>query len=183
MLTQVQFNFTTMNKEEKSKQIAYLSDKLNNANIFYLADTSELSADETSKLRRRCFKGEVSLEVVKNTLVKKAMESMEGKDMSPFYDLLKGQTSLMISEKGNEPAKIIKEFRKKSDRPILKGAFVEEAIFIFFYQIDILASLKSKEELIGDVITLLQSPAKNLISALNSGGSTIAGLVKTLSER
>ena len=176
MLTQVQFNFTTMNKEEKSKQIAYLSDKLNNANIFYLADTSELSADETSKLRRRCFKGEVSLEVVKNTL-------MEGKDMSPFYDLLKGQTSLMISEKGNEPAKIIKEFRKKSDRPILKGAFVEEAIFIGDDQIEILASLKSKEELIGDVITLLQSPAKNLISALNSGGSTIAGLVKTLSER
>jgi len=89
----------------------------------------------------------------------------------------------MISEKGNEPAKIIKEFRKKSDRPILKGAFVEEAIFIGDDQIEILASLKSKEELIGDVITLLQSPAKNLISALNSGGSTIAGLVKTLSER
>ena len=103
--------------------------------------------------------------------------------MSPFYDLLKGQTSLMISEKGNEPAKIIKEFRKKSDRPVLKGAFVEEAIFIGDEQIDTLVNLKSKEELIGDIITLLQSPAKNVISALNSGGSTIAGLVKTLSER
>lgn len=172
-----------MNKEEKSKQIAYLTDRISNASIFYLADTSELSADDTSKLRRRCFKGEVSLEVVKNTLVRKALENIEGKDLSPFYDLLKGQTSLMISEKGNEPAKIIKEFRKKNDRPLLKGAFVEEAIFIGDDQIDILASLKSKEELVGDIITLLQSPAKNLISALNSGGSTIAGLVKTLGER
>ena len=172
-----------MNKEEKSKQIAYLTEKISNASVFYLADTSELSADDTSKLRRRCFKGDVSLEVVKNTLVKKAMESIEGKDMSPFYELLKGQTSLMISDKGNEPAKIIKEFRKKSDEPVLKGAFVEEAIFIGDDQIDMLVSLKSKEELIGDIITLLQSPAKNVISALNSGGSTIAGLVKTLSER
>jgi len=172
-----------MNKEEKSKQIAYLTEKISNASVFYLADTSELSADDNSKLRRRCFKGDVSLEVVKNTLVKKAMESIEGKDMSPFYELLKGQTSLMISDKGNEPAKIIKEFRKKSDKPVLKGAFVEEAIFIGDDQIDMLVSLKSKEELIGDIITLLQSPAKNVISALNSGGSTIAGLVKTLSER
>ena len=172
-----------MNKEEKSKQIAYLTDKLNSASIFYLADTSELNADEASKLRRRCFKGEVSLEVVKNTLVKKALENIEGKDMSPFYDLLKGQTSLMISEKGNEPAKIIKEFRKKGDKPILKGAFVEEAVFIGDDQIETLVALKSKEELIGDIITLLQSPAKNVISALNSGGSTIAGLVKTLGER
>ena len=172
-----------MNKEEKSKQIAYLTEKISNASVFYLADTSELSADDTSKLRRRCFKWDVSLEVVKNTLVKKAMESIEGKDMSPFYELLKGQTSLMISDKGNEPAKIIKEFRKKSDKPVLKGAFVEEAIFIGDDQIDMLVSLKSKEELIGDIITLLQSPAKNVISALNSGGSTIAGLVKTLSER
>jgi large subunit ribosomal protein L10 len=172
-----------MNKEEKSKQIAYLTEKISNASVFYLADTSELSADDTSKLRRRCFKGDVSLEVVKNTLVKKAMESIEGKDMSPFYELLKGQTSLMISDKGNEPAKIIKEFRKKSDKPVLKGAFVEEAIFIGDDQIDMLVSLKSKEELIGDIITLLQSPVKNVISALNSGGSTIAGLVKTLSER
>ena len=172
-----------MNKEEKSKQIAYLTEKISNASVFYLADTSELSADDTSKLRRRCFKGDVSLEVVKNTLVKKAMENKERKDMSPFYELLKGQTSLMISDKGNEPAKIIKEFRKKSDKPVLKGAFVEEAIFIGDDQIDMLVSLKSKEELIGDIITLLQSPAKNVISALNSGGSTIAGLVKTLSER
>ena len=172
-----------MTREEKSKQIAYLTEKISNASVFYLADTSELSADDTSKLRRRCFKGDVSLEVVKNTLVKKAMESIEGKDMSPFYELLKGQTSLMISDKGNEPAKIIKEFRKKSDKPVLKGAFVEEAIFIGDDQIDMLVSLKSKEELIGDIITFLQSPAKNVISALNSGGSTIAGLVKTLSER
>ncbi|MGB1039838.1 MAG: 50S ribosomal protein L10 [Flavobacteriales bacterium] len=172
-----------MNKDEKNKAIEYLTDKIGNASIFYLADTSELTADETSKLRRRCFKGEVSLEVVKNTLVKKALENIEGTDMSPFYDLLKGQTSLMISERGNEPAKIIKEFRKKNDKPLLKGAFVEEAIFIGDDQIEALVNLKSKEELIGDIITLLQSPAKNVISALNSGGSTIAGLVKTLGER
>ena len=172
-----------MNKEEKSKQIAYLTEKISNASVFYLADTSELSADDTSKLRRRCFKGDVSLEVVKNTLVKKAMESIEGKDMSPFYELLKGQTSLMISDKGNEPAKIIKEFRKKSDKPVLKGAFVEEAIFIGDDQIDMLVSLKSKEELIGDIITLLQSPAKNVISALQSGGNKLSGILTTLSEK
>ena len=159
-----------MNKDEKNKAIDYLADKIGNASIFYLADTSELSADDTSKLRRRCFKGDVSLEVVKNTLVKKALERIEGKDMSPFYDLLKGQTSLMISEKGNEPAKIIKEFRKKSDKPVLKGAFVEEAIFIGDEHLDALVAIKSKEELLGEIITLLQSPAKNVVSALQSSG-------------
>jgi large subunit ribosomal protein L10 len=172
-----------MNKEEKNKAIDYLVEKISNASVFYLADTGELSADETSKLRRRCFKGDVSLEVVKNTLVKKALEKIEGKDLSPFYDLLKGHTSLMISEKGNEPAKIIKEFRKKSDRPILKGAFIDESIFIGDDQVDALVALKSREELIGEVIGLLQSPAKNVISALQSGGNTLAGLVKTLQEK
>lgn len=172
-----------MNKEEKSKIIDNLTEKISSASVFYLADTSELTAEQTSSLRRRCFKGEVSLEVVKNSLVKKALERIEGQDMSPFYDLLKGQTSLMISEKGNEPAKIIKEFRKKNDKPILKGAFVEEAIFVGDDQLDVLVSLKSKEELIGDIIGLLQSPATNVLSALQSGGNTIAGLVKTLGER
>ena len=172
-----------MNKEEKSKIIDVLTEKISNASVFYLADTSELTADQTSNLRRRCFKGEVSLEVVKNSLVKKALERIEGQDMSPFYDLLKGHTSLMISETGNEPAKIIKEFRKKNDKPVLKGAYVEEAIFVGDDQLETLVSLKSKEELLGDIIGLLQSPATNVLSALQSGGNTIAGLVKTLGER
>jgi large subunit ribosomal protein L10 len=172
-----------MNKNKKNEAIDYLVEKISNASVFYLTDTGELSADETSKLRRRCFKGEVSLEFVKNTLVRKALERVEGKDLSPFYDLLKGQTSLMISEKGNEPAKIIKEFNKKAGKPILKGAFIDQAIFIGHDQVDMLVALKSKEELVGDVIGLLQSPAKNVISALQSGGNTIAGLVKTLQEK
>ena len=172
-----------MTREDKNQAIDVLAQKISDANVFYLADTSELTADQTSNLRRRCHKGEVKLEVVKNSLLKKAFERVEGRDLSSFNDLLKGQTSLMISEKGNEPAKVIKEFRKKGDRPILKGAFVEEALFIGDNQLDALVNLKSKDELIGDIIGLLQSPAKNVLSALQSGGQTIAGLVKTLEER
>ncbi len=172
-----------MTREEKNQAIDALADKITNANVFYLADTGDLNAEQASNLRRRCFKGNVQMEYVKNTLLEKAFEKIEGVDLSPFYELLKGQTSLMISEKGNEPAKIIKEFRKKGDKPVLKGAFIDQALFIGDDQIDALAALKSKEELVGDVIALLQSPAKNVLSALQSGGSTIAGLVKTLEER
>lgn len=172
-----------MNREEKNQAIDVLAQKIADANVFYLADTSELAADQVSALRRRCFKGDVKLEVVKNTLLAKAFGKVEGRDLSSFVDLLKGQTSLMISEKGNEPAKIIREFRKKGDKPVLKGAFVEEALFIGDDQINALAELKSKDELVGDIIGLLQSPAKNVLSALQSGGQTIAGLVKTLEER
>ncbi len=172
-----------MTREDKNQAIDILAQKVADANVFYLADTSDLTADQVSNLRRRCHKGEVKLEVVKNTLLKKAFEKVEGRDLSSFYDLLKGQTSLMISEKGNEPAKVIKEFRKKGDKPLLKGAFVEEALFIGDDQLNALAELKSKDELVGDIIGLLQSPAKNVLSALQSGGQTIAGLVKTLEER
>lgn len=172
-----------MNKEEKNQAIEVLTKKIADANVFYLADTSALTADQTSSLRRRCFKGDVKLEVVKNTLLAKAFDRVEDKDLSSFVDLLKGQTSLMISEKGSEPAKIIKEFRKKGDKPVLKGAFIEEALFIGDDQVNMLAELKSKDELVGDIIGLLQSPAKNVLSALQSGGQTIAGLVKTLEER
>ena len=147
-----------------------------------MADISGLDAAATSNLRRACFKAGVKLNVVKNTLLAKAMESSD-KDFGDLTNVLKGNTSLMVSEVNNAPARVIKDFRKKSDRPILKGAFVEEAIYIGDEQIDVLVDVKSKDELIGEIIGLLQSPAKNVVSALKSGGGTIAGLVKTLSER
>ncbi|QAA80223.1 50S ribosomal protein L10 [Aequorivita sp. H23M31] len=171
-----------MTREEKSQVIETLTAQLSdNANI-YLADISGLNARNTTNLRRACFKAGVRLEVVKNTLLKKAMESSD-KDFGELKDILKGNTSLMFSETGNAPAKVIKEFRKKSDKPLLKGAYIQESIYVGDNQLDSLVELKSKDELVGEIIGLLQSPAKNVISALKSGGNTIAGLVKTLSER
>ena len=171
-----------MTREEKSQVIETLTAQLSdNANI-YLADISGLDAGNTTNLRRACFKAGVQLAVVKNTLFKKAMESSD-KDFGELKDILKGNTSLMFSETGNAPAKVIKEFRKKSDKPLLKGAYIQESIYVGDNQLDSLVELKSKDELVGEIIGLLQSPAKNVISALKSGGSTIAGLVKTLSER
>lgn len=171
-----------MTREEKKEIIDNLSAKLNENNIFYLADISDLDAETSSKLRRLAFKREISLNVVKNTLLKKALESAEG-SYEEFYDVLKGNTSIMFSEVGNAPAKLIKEFRKNNDKPILKGAYIEEAIYIGDDKVEALTQIKSKEELIADVIAILQSPAKNVVSALQSGGNTISGLVKALSER
>lgn len=171
-----------MTREEKSVVIEQLTAQLADNVHIYLADISGLDAAATSNLRRACFKAGVKLNVVKNTLLAKAMESSE-KDFGDLTTVLKGNTSLMVAEVGNAPAKVIKEFRKKSDRPLLKGAFIEEAIYIGDDQLDRLVEIKSKEELIGDIIGLLQSPAKNVISALKSSGGTIAGIVKTLSER
>lgn len=171
-----------MTREEKSQVIETLTAQLSdNANI-YLADISGLNAGNTTNLRRACFKAGVQLAVVKNTLLKKAMESSD-KDFGELTEILKGNTSLMFSEVGNAPAKVIKEFRRKSDKPLLKGAFIQESIYVGDDQLDNLVNLKSKDELVGEIIGLLQSPAKNVISALKSGGNTIAGLVKTLSER
>jgi len=171
-----------MTREEKSQVIEVLTTKLTEGNIIYLADISGLNALDTSNLRRACFKANVKLAVVKNTLLEKAMEKSD-KDFGELPSILKGNTSLMFSETGNAPAKVIKEFRKKSDKPLLKGAYVEEAIYIGDDQLDTLVSIKSKEELIGDVISLLQSPAKNVISALQSGGNKLSGILKTLSEK
>ena len=171
-----------MTKQEKHEIVKNLLAKLNENNIFYLADISELDAETSTKLRRMAFKRDVSLNVVKNTLLRKALEAAEG-SYEEFYDVLKGNTSILFSEVGNAPAKLIQEFRKKNKKPILKGAYIEEAIFIGDDKIDTLAHIKSKEELVGDIITLLQSPAKNVLSALQSVGSTIAGLVQTLSEK
>lgn len=171
-----------MTREEKSQVIEVLTAELaDNANI-YLADISGLNAGTTSDLRRACFKANVKLAVVKNTLLEKAMEASD-KDFGELPTVLKGNTSVMYSETGNAPAKVIKAFRKKSEKPLLKGAFIEEAIYIGDEQLDMLVDIKSKEELIGEIVTLLQSPAKNVISALKSGGGTIAGIIKTLSEK
>jgi len=171
-----------MTREEKNDAIKVLTGKLNDANVFYLADIDGLDAEASSNLRRNCFKSDVQLEVVKNTLLQKALEKAEG-EYTELYETLRGNTSIMFSTVGNTPAKIIKDFRKKSEKPLLKGAFIEEAIFIGDEHLDALVAIKSKEELLGDIIALLQSPAKNVISALQSSGGTIAGIVKTLSEK
>ncbi|MFD0994221.1 50S ribosomal protein L10 [Tenacibaculum geojense] len=171
-----------MTREEKSQVIQDLTAQLADTNVIYLADISGLDAGTTSNLRRACFKANVQLAVVKNTLLEKAMEASD-KDFGELPTVLKGNTSLLIAEASNGPAKVIKEFRKKSEKPLLKGAFVEEAIYIGDDQLDTLVNIKSREELIGDIVTLLQSPAKNVVSALQSGGGKLSGILKTLSEK
>ena len=171
-----------MTREEKSQVIDDLTAQLTDNSIIYVADISGLNAQATSNLRRACFKANVQLAVVKNTLLSKAMDKST-KEFGELPSILKGNSSILLSETGNAPAKIIKEFRKKSDKPVLKGAYIEEAIYLGDDQLDNLVNIKSKEELIGDIIGLLQSPAKNVISALQSGGQTLSGIVKTLSER
>lgn len=172
-----------MNKLEKNQLIEDLTEKLKGSNVVYLTDVSEMPVEKSNKLRRMCFNQNISLQVVKNTLLRKAMERVEDKDFSGLYDVLKGNTSIMISEVSNAPAKLIKDFRKKDTKPAFKAAYIEEAIFIGEEKLETLATLKSKEELVGDIIALLQSPAKNVLGALQSGGNTIAGLVKALEER
>ncbi|MGA8852590.1 MAG: 50S ribosomal protein L10 [Christiangramia sp.] len=171
-----------MTREEKSQVIEDLTAQLAGFPTIYLADISGLDAGSTSNLRRACFKADVKLSVVKNTLLAKAMEAAE-KDFGDLPAVLKGNTSIMLSETGNAPAKVIKEFRKKSEKPLLKGAFVEEAIYVGDDYLDTLVNIKSKEEVIGDIVGLLQSPAKNVVSALKSGGGKLAGILKTLSEK
>ncbi len=171
-----------MRREEKDVIIEDLTQRLNEAKHFYLTDISSLNAEETSKLRRKCFEKEINLLVVKNTLLRKAMEKAEG-DFDDLYDVLKDSTSIMFCETGSIPAKLIKEFRKTMEKPVLKGAFVEESIYIGDDQLDALTNIKNKEELLGDLLMLLQSPARNLVSALASSGSKLAGALKTLSEK
>ena len=170
-----------MTREEKSKVIEKLTAELAENTNNYMTDVSGLNASETSKLRRACFKANIKLSVVKNTLLSKAMESSD-KDFGSLNEVLVGNTALMYSEVGNSPAKLIKQFRKKSERPLLKGASIEDSVYVGDDQVEFLANIKSREELIGEVITILQSPAKNVISALQSSGSTISGVLKTLSE-
>ena len=172
-----------MKKEEKQLMIDELSRSLDENNVIYITDISSLDASTTGALRRQCFAKNIKLSVVKNTLLKKAMENVQGKDFTELYDILPGPTAIMLSDVGNLPAKLIKDFRKKSDKPVLKGAFLEESIYIGDDQLNSLVDIKSKEELIGEIIGLLQSPAKNVLSAITSSKSKIAGIVKTLSEK
>lgn len=154
-----------MTREEKSIAIEDLTAKLAESNVLYIADTSGLDAETTSNLRRACFKAGIKLEVVKNTLLEKAMQASD-KDFGDLPTILKGNSSILFSEVANAPAKIIKDFRKKSDKPAFKGAFINNEIYIGDNLLDSLASLKSKEEVIGEIIGLLQSPAKRILSAL-----------------
>ncbi len=148
----------------------------------YVTDISGFTVSTVNQLRRLCFKRDVKLKVVKNTLLKRAMDQAEA-DYSEIYPVLNGATSIMLCNTGNVPARLIKEFRAKNDKPLIKAAFIEETAYIGDDQLEALCNIKSREELIGDIVALLQSPAKNVVSALQSGGGKLAGIVKTLSER
>ena len=172
-----------MTREEKDLQIKELTQMLADNSVLYLTDATGLNSEETTQLRRACYKNDVRMRVVKNTLLRRAMEASEGTDFSELYEVLSGQTALLFGNVGNAPAKILKEFRKKSDMPTLKAAYVEESTYLGDNQIDALTAIKSKDELIAELIALLQSPMKNVVGALNSGGNTVSGLVKALQER
>lgn len=172
-----------MRKEDKTQIISELSEKFAKYNNIYITDVASLTVEKSNNLRRLCFTKGIEIQVAKNTLIRKAMEQTVDKDFEPLYDTLVGSTALIFSEVGNLPGKVIKDFRKTSEKPVVKGAYIDSAIFIGDNQLDALANIKSKFELIGDVIGLLQSPAKNVISALKSGGGKIAGILKTLSEK
>ena len=171
-----------MKKEDKSAIIEQIKATLGEYSHFYLADIAGLNAAQTSDLRRLCFKQDVKLVVVKNTLLRKALENT-GVNFSELYPILKGDTSILLSNSGNVPAKLIKDFSKANKKPVLKAAYVEESFYIGENQLEALVNIKSKNELIGELIGLLQSPAKNVVSALQSGGNTIHGVLKTLAER
>lgn len=171
-----------MTREEKAKKIEQLTNEIKNSSHIYLTDISNLNAEDTSLLRRTCFKKEIKLKVYKNTLIEQAFKEI-GNEYDELKDVLKGNTSIMFSEQGSEPAKLIKEFRKKKDRPILKGAYVEEGVYIGDNQLEALTQIKSKNELIGDIVLLLQSPMKKVVSSLQSGGNKISGILETLSKK
>lgn len=171
-----------MRREDKTTIVNSLAERLKEYSHFYLTDTAQLNAADTSDLRRKCFENDIKLIVVKNTLLKRALEE-SGINFEELYPVLKGTTSIMFANTGNGPAKLIREFRMKHDKPVLKGAYVQESIYLGDEMLDALVSVKTREELIGDIILLLQSPAKNVISALQSGGNTIHGVLETLSKK
>ena len=170
-----------MKKEIKDTIIVDLGEKLKEYPHFYLVDVTGLNAEATSQLRRKCFKNEVKMVVVKNTLLRKALEASDV-DFEPLYDCLVGSTAVMFAQTANVPAKLLKEYGKQ-DFPALKAAYAEESLYIGAGKLAELAALKSKNEVIAEIVALLQSPAKNVVSALQSGGNTIHGVLQTLGER
>ena len=172
-----------MRKEDKQVLIDSILSELKACPNFYLTDVSDLNAEKTSQLRRQCFNSGIKMLVVKNSLLHKAMLKMEGKEFTDLFVALKGSTAVMLCETGNAPAKLIKSFRQKNDRPILKGAYIEECCYLGDDMLDTLCNIKSKNDLIADIIALLQSPAKNVISGLQSGGHKLSGIIETLSEK
>jgi len=173
-----------MNRAEKTAMIEELKEKFSSSDFFYITDSSTLTVEKVNELRGLCFEKGIEMKVVKNTLAQKALEAApEEKGYAPLYEALKGPTALMFTDVANAPARLIKDFRKKDERPLIKAAYIDTAVYLGDDQIKALSELKSKEELIGEVIGLLQSPAKNVISALKSGGSTLSGLLKALEER
>ena len=171
-----------MKREEKQVIIDNLTEQIKAHKHIYISDISELDAAATQELRRACFKAGIKLIQVKNTLLRVALDGLEA-DYNEIYSGLTGSSAVMLSETGNAPAKLIKEFRKNHDKPVLKAAFVEECAYVGENQLDALVSIKSKEELLGDIVLLLQSPMQKLISALESGKNTIGGVLKTLEDR
>lgn len=171
-----------MRKEEKHEVVLALTEKIAEYGNFYITDTANLSVAKVNAIRRKCFENEINMQVVKNKLIRKAMEASEG-DFNEMYEVLKGSSSILFSKTANAPAKLIKQLRKSGDKPVLKAAYIDSSVFIGDNQLEALVNLKSKEELVADIIALLQSPAKNVISGLQSGGNKLAGIVKTLQER
>ena len=171
-----------MNKEEKHELVLALTEQMKEYGNFYITDTSNLTVAKVNDIRRKFFESDITMQVAKNSLIKKAMEAVGG-DFSPIYDALKGSSSILFSKSATAPAKLIKQLRRTGDKPVLKAAYIDSSVFIGDKQLDTLINLKSKEQLIGEIIGLLQSPAKNVISGLQSGGNKLAGIVKTLQER
>ena len=172
-----------MKKELKNQIIETISEELKAYPNFYITDIAGLNAGQTSKLRRECFEKGIKLNVVKNTLFTHVLKASGNSELEALVDTLVGNTAIMYTASANAPAKLIKEWQKKGDKPALKGAYVQECAFVGADKLEELVSIKSKEELIGDIIAMLQSPIKNVLGALQSGGQTIAGVVKTLEEK
>lgn len=172
-----------MTREEKHNLVAELKTRFEENPFFYLADSGAMTVAEVTNFRRECFKNGITMVVAKNSLIKKALEQVDADAYSGIYDALKGFSAILFSEQAATPGKMLKDFRKKSERPLLKGAYIEGSVYLGDNQLDALAQLKSKEELIGEVINLLQSPAKNVLGALQSGGQNLAGILKTLSDK
>jgi large subunit ribosomal protein L10 len=171
-----------MNKEEKHELVLALTEQIKEYGNFYITDTANLTVAKVNDIRRKCFESDITMQVAKNSLIKKAMEAAGG-DFSPIYDVLKGSSTILFTKSATAPAKLIKQLRRTGEKPILKAAYIDQSVFVGDNQLDTLINLKSKEQLIGEIIGLLQSPAKNVISGLQSGGNKLAGIVKTLQER